>query len=45
MLLDGLRLACLTSNLVGLTQDPGYKYVDYKEAFRMATLGGSEGKF
>ena len=42
-LLDGIRLACITSNLVGLNKQAGYNYIDYKDAFRLATLGGSQG--
>ena len=42
-LLDGIRLACITSNMVGLNKQAGYNYIDYKDAFRLATLGGSQG--
>ena len=43
-ILDALRMSCQTSNILGLERDSSYRHIDYKEAFRMATLGGSQGR-
>ena len=43
-LLDALRLAVLMSkNLSVGRSEEEYKFVDWKEAFRLATLGGAQG--
>ena len=41
-ILNAIRMATQTSNILSL-QHENYERVDYKEAFRLATLGGSRG--
>lgn len=43
-MLDAIRQALQVSNVLALDRDPDYLRVSYKEAFRMATLGGAKGE-
>ena len=42
-LFDAMRFAVQISNVLHIQHGPKYKNLDYKEAFRLATMGGSEG--
>lgn len=43
-MLDAMRQALQVSNVLALDRDQDYQRLSYKEAFRMATLGGAKGK-
>ncbi|KAK2173569.1 hypothetical protein NP493_866g00025 [Ridgeia piscesae] len=41
-MLDAIRYAVQTSNILSVNKDDSYTKLDYREAFRLATLGGSQ---
>lgn len=44
-MLDAIRQSLQVSNVLALDRDPDYQRLSYKEAFRMATLGGAKGVY
>ena len=43
-MLDVIRQCITASNVVAFSKPESYRSLSYKDAFRLATLGGSEGK-
>ena len=43
-ILDAQRMAVHASHALAVTKETEYQPIDYKEAFRLATLGGSKGR-
>lgn len=43
-ILDAIRQSLQVSNVLALDRDQDYQRISYKEAFRMATLGGAKGE-
>ncbi|KAI0211152.1 Guanine deaminase [Lamellibrachia satsuma] len=41
-MLDAIRYTAQTSNILSVSRDEHYTRLDYREAFRLATLGGSQ---
>lgn len=41
-ILDAIRYTVQTSNILSMTRSSDYNLVDFREAFRLATLGGSQ---
>lgn len=43
-MLDAIRQCVTASNVVAADKPDSYRSLSYKDAFKLATLGGSEGK-
>ena len=43
-MLDVIRQCITASNVVAFSKPESYRSLSYKDAFRLATLGGSEGE-